>query len=160
MGCNSARIRLPLTKNEPIFSFYSSLLQERTTQHKGTTRRQTKRFQEIRAKEERVYDIVDRPVLVKQVLRIPALILFHTRHCTSHSLKGLTAECDVHDAPLVIGSLAHDVMIQVVAEENGIRILVEYSRLVEDPKVLAFSGFRCSYRTATISKCLPLLTLF
>lgn len=97
------------------------------------------------AKEEGVCDIIDRPVLVKRGLRISALILFHTRHCTSHSLTNHTAERDIHDAPLVISSLAHDVMIQLVAEENGVRILVEHSRLVEDPKVLAFSGFRGPY---------------
>lgn len=99
----------------------------------------------MRAKEEGVCDIIDRPVLVKRVLRVSALILFHTRHCTSHLLINHTAERDIHDAPLVISSLAHDVMIQFVAEENGVRILVEHSRLVEDPKVLAFSGFRGPY---------------
>ena len=99
----------------------------------------------MRAKEERVCDIVDRPVLVKRVLHVSALILLHTRHCTSHSLTSPTAERDIHDAPLVIGSLTHDVEIQLVAEENGVCILVEHSRLVEDPKVLAFNGFRGPY---------------
>ena len=111
------------------------------------------------AKEERVCNIVDRPVLVKRGLHVPALILFHTRHCTSHSLTNHTAERDIHDAPLVISSLAHDVMIQLVAEENGVCILVEHNRLVEDPKVLAFNGFRGPYRAAAISKRLPLLAL-
>lgn len=111
------------------------------------------------AKEEGVCDIIDRPVLVKRVLRVSALILFHTRHCTSHSLTNHTAERDIHDAPLVISSLAHDVVIQFVAEENGVCILVEHSRLVEDPEVLALSSFRGPYRTTAISKRLPLLAL-